>query len=247
MMVMVKPKIVITNVLLALVLILAQTTALHAQEADSASAETPVMGGSIDDAEEGGAQQETTQEQQAQKDDGNWYDFFFFWEEDEPEEPKLAFNTDVESQWHLDVARYEGIKENEFHRYGYAKNGNQWYPVLFVRRFKMMNNQYMHRLIINGRPNKLPRIKGIETHRYGIVVTNEGFEYQMPTVASVSRQQKRYDEEQSLKLAESRLSSFGFEQITWVPDRKKETKDLAETWDLQAGNDGSESGGDSNN
>lgn len=169
------------------------------------------------------------------KDDGKkWYDIFLFWKEDGPPPAKVKYDTEYEADWHLDVARYEGVKPEEFYRYGYALRGNQWYPTFFLRRFNMMRNQYEHFLIINGRPEKLPRVKGISSHRYGIVVTNEGFEFQMPTVASVSRQQKTYDEEQALSLAKGRLMSFGFQQVTWVPDRKKETKDLAETWDLQS-------------
>jgi hypothetical protein len=219
--------------------------ALHAQDtSEEEKSEEPteeVMGESVDDpapTEDLKTSDENPNlksNKKKKEDDGKkWYDIFLFWQEDRPPPATVKFDTEFEADWHLDVARYEGVRQQEFYRYGYALRGNQWYPVFFLRRFNMMRNQYEHFLVINGRPEKIPRVKGIQSHRHGIVVTNEGFEFQMPTVASVSRQQKTYDEEQALSLAKGRLMTFGFQQVTWVLDRKEETKDLAESWDLQS-------------
>lgn len=163
-----------------------------------------------------------------------WYSAFLFWKRSKPSKPAIDYDTSIESLWHADLYRYMGVVDEEFYKFGYARKGAQWYPITFIRRFKMMKNQYEHTLIIRGKPEKIPRLKGITIGPYGVEVTNEGFEYQMPTVASVSRQQKSYDEEQSISLVENRLISFGFEEIKWVSDRKRDTKDLADTWTLQS-------------
>lgn len=157
---------------------------------------------------------------------------FAFWKKKPKPKPEREYNIQVESLWHENLARYMGVNDNEFYRFGYARKGIQWYPIFFLRRFNMMKNQYEHTLIIYGKPEKMPRVKGITLGLYGVEVTNEGFEYQMPTVASVSRSQKQYDDIQSLDLATNRLQTFGFDQALWLKDKKKETRDLADTWSV---------------
>ncbi|TNE69171.1 hypothetical protein EP331_14615 [bacterium] len=161
---------------------------------------------------------------------------FAFWKKKPKPKPEREYNLQVESLWHENLARYMGVNDDEFYRFGYARKGIQWYPVFFLRRFKMMQNQYEHTLIVYGKPQKMPRVKGITLGLYGVEVTNEGFEYQMPTVASVSRSQKQYDDVQSLDLASNRLQTFGFEQVLWLKDKKKETRDLADSWSLTGEN-----------
>lgn len=155
-----------------------------------------------------------------------------FWKKTEKPKPKVNFNIEVENIWHENIARYMGITDEEFYRFGYVRKGLQWYPVLFLRRFEMIPNQYNHTLVIRGRPDKIPKVKGITLGLYGIEVVNEGFEFQMPTVASVSRSQKKYDDIQALDVASNRLQTFGFDQVVWLRDKKRVTKDIADTWAL---------------
>ena len=145
----------------------------------------------------------------------------------------VGFDVDRQTAWHQNLERYMGVRDDDFYRSGYALKDGQWFPVFFLRRFRMMRNQYEHLLVISGRPDRLPRIKGISEGPYGIEISNEGFDYQMPTVASVSRVQKGFDNDQALQLAGARLESFGFEEYIWLRDRKKDTSDLADSWKLR--------------
>jgi hypothetical protein len=157
-----------------------------------------------------------------------------FWKKSAPQEeglkPKIDFNVMSESIWHENLARYMGVTDEEFYRFGYVRKGVQWYPIFFLRRFKMMQNQYEHTLVIHGKPAKLPKVKGLDIGPYGLEVRNEGFEFQMPTVASVSRSQKQYDDARAIEVATIRMQSFGFDQVVWLKDKKRETKDLSDTW-----------------
>ena len=157
---------------------------------------------------------------------------FMFWKEKPKPKPAVEFNTQIEDVWHENIARFMGATDEEFYRFGYARKGVQWYPIFFLRRFEMIQNQYVHTLTIKGRPEKVPRVKGISMGLYGIEVTNEGFEFQMPTVASVSRSQKKFDDIQALDVATNRLQTFGFEEVRWLKDKKKETRDIANTWSI---------------
>lgn len=157
-----------------------------------------------------------------------------FWKKDKQQaeevDPSVEFNVMSESIWHENIARYMGVNDEEFYRFGYVKKGMQWYPIFFLRRFKMMQNEYEHTLIIHGKPAKLPKVKGLNIGPYGLEVTNEGFEFQMPTTASVSRTQKKYDDTRAIEVATMRMQSFGFDQVVWLKDKKRETKDLSDTW-----------------
>lgn len=153
-----------------------------------------------------------------------------FWKKAPKPKAKVNFNVEVEDVWHENIARYMGVTDEEFYRFGYARKGLQWYPILFLRRFEMIPNQYNHTLIIRGRPEKIPKVKGITLGLYGMEVVNEGFEFQMPTVASVSRSQKKYDDIQALDVATNRIQTFGFDQVVWLRDKKRVTKDIADTW-----------------
>lgn len=157
-----------------------------------------------------------------------------FWNKDKKGDdalkPKIEFNVMSESIWHENLARYMGVNDEEFYRFGYVRKGVQWYPIFFLRRFKMMQNEYEHTLIIHGKPAKLPKVKGLAIGPYGLEVTNEGFEFQMPTIASVSRSQKQYDDTRAIEVATMRMQTFGFDQVIWLKDKKRETKDLSDTW-----------------
>lgn len=166
----------------------------------------------------------------------SFWDKLKFWKKKEKPKPAIEYNLKVEALWHENLQRYMGVTDEEFYRNGYARKGVQWYPIFFLRRFKMMQNQYEHTLVVYGRPEKMPRVKGINLGLYGVEVTNEGFDFQMPTVSSVSRSQKKYDDIQALDFATSRLQSFGFEEVLWLKDKKKETKDLADTWSFPTDN-----------
>jgi hypothetical protein len=173
-------------------------------------------------------------EEPVQKKKKSFWAKLMFWKKDSQEDerlkPKIEFNVMSESIWHENLARYMGVTDEEFYRFGYVRKGVQWYPIFFLRRFKMMQNQYEHTLVIHGKPAKLPKVKGLNIGPYGLEVMNEGFEFQMPTVASVSRSQKQYDDVRSIEVATVRMQTFGFDQVVWLKDKKRETKDLSDTW-----------------
>lgn len=136
----------------------------------------------------------------------------------------------VPEQWHKEVKEYYNLQEGEFFQYGYAMTQDEWYPIMIYRHFVRIKKQYQHTLIVKGRPNTLPRVKGISLNAYGMEVKDEGFQFILPTFASVDRRQKELDEEEFIKLAESKLKEFGFDKIFWLKDKSEEVKDIADTW-----------------
>jgi hypothetical protein len=61
-------------------------------------------------------------------------------------------------------------------------------------------------------------------------VRNDGFEYALPTFASVDRNQKKIDELEFLKLCEFKLKEFGFVVVKWIEDNSKKTENIVNTW-----------------
>lgn len=133
-------------------------------------------------------------------------------------------------KWHVDVSTFYVVKESEFHKSGYARLNGEWVPVFVFRRFKMMAKQYEHYLVIKGRPSKLPKVKGMAINPFGFEVRNEGFEFALPTFASVDRNQKAADEQEFLKMAEAKVLEFGFESVKWIEDTSRKTEDIVNTW-----------------
>lgn len=137
-------------------------------------------------------------------------------------------------EWHENVQNYLSVTEEEYYRNGYTRINDKWLPVFMLRRFNMMDKQYNHTLVVKGKPQRMPSIKGIETIPYGLQVQNLGFDVQMPKFPSVSREQKQLDEIEATQLCSIQLGLYGFEETIWLPDKRKEIRDLAETWN--AGN-----------
>jgi hypothetical protein len=133
-------------------------------------------------------------------------------------------------KWHTNVTTFYVIKEDEFHKSGYVRLNGEWVPVFVFRRFKMMSKQYEHFLVVKGRPSKIPKVKGMALIPFGFEVRNEGFEYALPTFASVDRGQKKNDENEFLNLAEAKLKEFGFEVVKWIDDTSKKTENIVNTW-----------------
>ncbi len=133
-------------------------------------------------------------------------------------------------KWHTDVGTFYVVKEDEFHKHGYARLNGEWYPIFIMRRFKMMSKQYEHYLVIKGRPSKIPKVKGMAIIPFGFEVRNDGFEYALPTFASVDRAQKRQDETEFTKMAEIKVLEFGFELVKWIEDNSRKTENIVNTW-----------------
>ncbi len=133
-------------------------------------------------------------------------------------------------KWHFDVQTFYVAKEDEFFKNGYARLNGDWYPVFILRRFKMMSKQYEHYLVIKGRPSKIPKVKGMALVPFGFEVRNEGFEYALPTFASVDRGQKKQDEITFTRMAELKVQEFGFELVKWMEDNSRKTENIVNTW-----------------
>jgi hypothetical protein len=160
----------------------------------------------------------------AKEDDGeSFFQKLMFWKKNKaPSE---------ESSWHEKVKSYVAAKESEYYRFGYAQlDSDEWIPVFFIRRFKMMERQYQHRLIVQGQPSRQPNIKGVRMSTYGMEVENQGFDVEMPKFASVSRKQKSIDEQEAIQLASIQLELYGFEEVIWLTDKRKDLRDLSDTW-----------------
>lgn len=134
------------------------------------------------------------------------------------------------SQWHIDVKNYLGVAEDEYYRYGYTLIDDTWLGVFLVRRFIMMDKQYSHTMVIQGNPTRLPNIKGVRVGPLGLEVTNLGFDVQMPRFPSVARSAKRLDEVEAVQLASIQLELYGFAETEWLPDKRKDLREMADTW-----------------
>jgi len=154
-------------------------------------------------------------------------------------EPKTA------APWHQLASNYLGVQPNEFHLYGYAKIDEKWIPTLFVRRFKMEQKQYEHILLIKGVPKVKPEISGIDIVSFArnpnrqvdskaLRVQNFGFNFEMPVIPSVSRRQKKLDEERAVEIASMQLDFFGFEDNLWLDNKSKQLKNVADTWQVSS-------------
>jgi hypothetical protein len=216
--------------LLSLTLVLAFTIPEQgrAQEAESdttATEQTAPVEQPAETAEEP-AEENSKKEnkKKAKKDDGeSFFQKLMFWKRNKaPSEV---------SSWHENVKNYVAAKDNEYYRYGYAQlDSGEWIPVFFLRRFKMMQRQYQHKLIVKGQPAREPNIKGVRMSNYGMEVENQGFDVEMPKFASVSRDQKKIDEQEAIQLASIQLDLYGFEEIVWLTDKRKDLRDLSDTW-----------------
>lgn len=145
--------------------------------------------------------------------------------------------------WHQLAQDYMGVQPNEFYLNGYAKINEQWIPVLFVRRFKMMKTQYEHTLLIKGAPRDKPDISGIDivtivsnpdgqVDSYALRVQNVGFNFEMPVIPSVSRQEKQADEKRAAEIASMQLDFFGFEDYFWLENKSNKLRNVADTWQV---------------
>ena len=133
-------------------------------------------------------------------------------------------------QWHNEVSLYNNQKKNDYFYYGYAQAGEEWFPVYIHRYFVMIKKQYEHTLVIKGRPENIPKVKGIRMSPYGLEIKNYGFEFDLPTFPSVDRQQKSLDEYEFRRIAEEKLLEFGFTKTIWLEDKTQKVKDMADTW-----------------
>jgi len=165
---------------------------------------------------------------QAEQDEGGFLNSLLFWQNwgppDAPTEP---------SQWHDSVRKHLNVEDDEYIRYGYTRINETWLPIFFLRRFKMMDKQYVHTLIIQGQPKKSPKIKGIKMGKFGMEVSNLGFDVRMPKFPSVSREQKGRDEKEAVQLCTIQLDLYGFDEIEWLPGEEEELRNLADTWNTE--------------
>jgi len=215
-----------------LLLLCFSTTSAWAQENENAGQQVEQMEGNGDEqiTEE---EQESSNEQKAEEEDKGFFSFFGklkFWGKGELPKEK--------TDWHMAVREYSDAKVNEYYRYGYVKSEGEWYSTFFIRRFEHINRQYQHTLYIQGVSSKEFDQDGVEILDIDYEVkgnrvtriTNLGFNYEMPIIPSVSREDKRVDEQQALQLATLELEILGFEEVYWLPDDRKDKRDMAETW-----------------
>ncbi|MGM0587785.1 MAG: hypothetical protein ACQETE_05195 [Bacteroidota bacterium] len=213
---------------LMLILILVSPSLSMAQQAESDTTAAEQTAPETEETTEPG-QAETENKKNKQKqaeedDDGeSFFQKLMFWKKNKaPSE---------ESSWHEKVKSYVAAKESEYYRFGYAQlDSGEWIPVFFIRRFKMMDRQYQHRLVVQGQPSRRPNIKGVRMSNYGMEVENQGFDVEMPKFASVSRKQKSIDEQEAIQLASIQLELYGFEEVIWLTDKRKDLRDLSDTW-----------------
>ena len=150
------------------------------------------------------------------------------------------------SEWHQLAQDFLGVQSDDFYINGYAKINEIWIPTLFVRRFQMMKTQYEHILLIKGVPENIPDISGInvetivkkpdgQVDSFALSVKNIGFNFEMPVIPSVSREEKKLDQQRAVELASMQLEFFGFEKFTWIDSKSNQLKNVADTWqvDLQ--------------
>lgn len=133
-------------------------------------------------------------------------------------------------QWHTEVSLYNNQKKGDYFYYGYAQAGEEWFPVYIHRYFVMIKKQYEHTLVIKGRPENIPKVKGIRMSPYGLEIKNYGFEFELPTFPSVDRTQKSLDEYEFRRISEEKMMEFGFTKVVWLEDKSQKVKDMAETW-----------------
>jgi type III secretory pathway component EscV len=202
----------------------------HAQDASADSTNTQQMEQEESEAPAKDEQKSKKKKSKKDKKDGeSFLQKLMFWKKNKAPEDA--------SPWHEKVKTYVAAKETEYYRYGYAQlDSGDWIPVFFLRRFKMMQRQYQHILIIQGEPARKPNIKGVEMTTYGMRVENQGFDVEMPKFASVSRNQKKVDEQEAIQLATIQLDLYGFEEVIWLSDKRKDLRDLADTWGKEGGN-----------
>ena len=140
---------------------------------------------------------------------------------------------DEEVPWHENVLEHMRVdQDEEFHRTGFLRRDDQWIPIFFLRRFEMMHNVYQHYLVIKGEPGNIHTTTGIEEEDYGTVISNEGYDLYMPTVASVSRDEKQLDEMESLQLATIQLETYGFRDIIWFDLEEERRGTVASEWQI---------------
>lgn len=143
-----------------------------------------------------------------------------------------------EVPWHQTVIDELRIEEDEeFYRAGFLKRGDQWIPIFFLRRFEMMHNVYQHYLVIKGEPGRIHLSSGINVEDFGTIISNEGYDFFMPTVASVSRDEKEMDELEALDIATMQLESYGFQYIYWFDIEEERRGTVAEEWQVNVDED----------
>ena len=210
------------------------TTPLQAQDADSTAAvetaDSPQTMQPDSTAVSETVSEESSDDKKSKKGDDDGGGFFSFF-------GKLKFwggssAPEEATEWHKEVRRYVSASEDEYYRFGYAKVDGKWVGTFFIRRFQMMEKQYSHLLIIQGEPGRVPGQKGVTVGPFGMEIRNNGFDIVMPKFPSVSRYQKKIDEQESIQLASMQLELYGFEASVWLEDRRKNFRDLADTWKI---------------
>lgn len=190
---------------------------------------SPVHAQQEQETEEGNGQTEQTaqnEQSDGQQEGGGFINALKFWNWGATDAP------DTLSPWHANVSNYLKVENDEYIRYGYTRINEDWLPIFFLRRFDMSDKQYVHTLVIKGQPKKSPKIKGIEMSEYGMVISNLGFDVRMPKFPSVSREKKGRDEKEAIKLCNTQLDLYGFDEIEWQPGEQEELRNLAETWEI---------------
>jgi len=186
------------------------------------------------------------QSQNGKKDDGGFFSKLKFWGNGKDKDKPNSEAPETKSDWH-ELARFNyNAEKHEYYRFGYAQTDRQWVSVFFLRRFKMAERQYNHYLVIQGKPSKetLPSgmkiveltkrtINAEDKTATALEIKNEGIGFEMPRVPSVSREEKKFDEQQALQLAGFQLSNMGFEDYYWLPDKRENIGEIAEEWNFE--------------
>ena len=174
------------------------------------------------------------------KDDKGFFSKLKFWGSDTQEAPREKSKLHELARFHYQAEKHE------YYRFGYAKINEQWTSVFLLRRFKMIDRQYQHFLVIQGKPSKESLPKGMDIINLNKVsvdvddqkvtvlqIRNIGFEFEMPRIPSTSREQKEFDENEALQLAGMQIAIIGFEDHIWLPDNRRDLSGIADTWEFQ--------------